>query len=265
MRANRWPSALIAVLTVTVAGLLGWQRHAADGLRDEIARQRAQGREKTRLAAVNQQLAAAQATTAELERLRADRAAVTQLRAELDSMRRRARESAQAAPREAPATTPASPTPSMVGHTLAYRLWQNAGQATPAAAMETTLWAAAGGEIDALAGMLAFDDDARRQANTLFAQLPEALRKELSTPERLIALLTAKDVPLGGANIVGQFPTPVDTKVATQIFDATGKQKVAMFSLRADGANWRLVVPGAIVQRYADWLHAPAAAGTEVK
>ncbi len=266
MRTNKWPFIAIAAFTVVALAVLGWQRQTANDLRGEIARQRATARELARLSAEHQRLAAAQATAVELDRLLAERTAVAQLRKELEAMQRRVEATARATPgRSATVAEPVEPALSMIGTEVAFRLWRNAGQATSDAAFETVLWAAAGGEVDALADLLEFDTEARSKAAAIFANLPEPMRKELATPERLIALLTAKDVPLGSASIVGQFPTPVDTKVAALIFDAEGKSKVALFSMRAEGANWRLVVPGTVVEKYAAWLRAPLVAAESAK
>jgi len=259
MRAPAKSFAVLAALVAVVLAVLGRQRNAAAGLRSEIARQGNQARELAQLQAENQRLAAGQPTAAQLETALAERAAVTQLRTELAAMQRRAAEATRAAPRPA-ATTPPAPTPlSLKQGVLGFQLWKNAGQATPDAAFETVLWAAAGGDIDTLAGLLAFDPEARNEAGALFGRLPEAVRREFATPERLVAVLTAKDVPLGSANITGEYPTPDDTKVAAQIFDAEGKHKVATFSLRADGDHWRLVVPAQAVRNYSTWLRTPLA------
>ena len=258
MRTNRLLWVAIAALTLVTGATLGWQRRAAASLRGEIAWQRAQVRERAQLQAENQRLASAQPTPEQLEVLVAERTTVAQLRAELDSLRRRANESATARRTEKPEQAP--PTPPLTGNVLAFHLWKNLGAATPAAAFETALWASAGGDIDALAGLLALEPDARAEATALFAQLPEKLRQEFVSPERLVAVLTAKDVPLGSATILGQYPSAADTKISAQIFDAEGKHKVSLFSLRAEGDRWRLVVPGNAVRRYAAWLHAPPGA-----
>ncbi len=257
MRTNPWPWVTIAALALAAAAMLGRQRQTAVGLRAEIAGQRALVREHTRLQAENQRLAATQATPAELDTLFADRAAVAQLQAELDSLRHRATESAA---RLEKGPEQAAPTLPLTGNVLAHPLWKNRGAATPAAALETALWASAGGDIEALASLLAFEPDAQAEALALYAQLPEKLRQEFVSPERLVAVLSAKDVPLGSATILGEYPSAVDTIVSAKIFDAEGQQKRLLFSLRAEGDRWRLVVPENAVKRYAAWLHAPAAA-----
>ncbi len=92
MAALRWLSALLLALAV-VAGASWWlQRQATAQLRGELALLRDEQRELARLRAENQRLAAALPAAVELERLRADHAAVLQLRAEID----RARDALQA-------------------------------------------------------------------------------------------------------------------------------------------------------------------------
>lgn len=260
MRANPRFLVVTAVLAIGALALLGWQRRTADKLRHEIARARARTAEQARQQAAQQQqrLIEAQTNTAELERLLAERTAVAQLRTELAAMRRRAAEAAAVRRASDGAVTEAPP--SLVQQRLSFDRWRNAGQASSEAAFETALWAAAGGDVDALVSLLAFDPAAQSRAAALFAQLSPAIQQELATPERLVAILTAKDVPLGHAEILSQNPTPTETKVAVRISDSEGKGKVSVFSLRAENDRWRLVVPEPVVQRYAAWLQAPAGA-----
>ena len=258
MRANFLSYGIIAVLGAAVLGLLGWQHRQTNGLHREVARLRSVTQERARLQAENRQLVAAQVTETELADVIARRMEAEELRTQLATMQRRVAAAKQAAVAAAAAAATKAEIPSLDGNSVAAHLWQNAGQATPAATFQTTLWASAAGDIDALTDLLAFDVEARREATATFDRLPVSLQNELGTPERLIALLTAMDVPLGHASIVGQFPNPTDTKVTAQLTDAGGKSKTAVFSLRADGDRWRLVVPVQVVQQYAGWLHAPS-------
>jgi len=257
MRHNPRFLVVIVAIGAVAAGVLGWQHHTAEGLRRQIAQQRAQSRELARLNTENQWLVAAQPTTQELEQLFADRKAIAQLRAELDTMHRRAEAAARVAAGQKAAGGATEAAPSMTGSALTYKLWRNAGQATPDAAFETVLWAAAGGEVETVADLLAFDAEARSRAAALFAQLPESIRNELGTPERLVALLVADDVPLGRATILGQYPSSTETWISAQIFDADGTVKMSSFSFRAEGDRWRLVVPGKVVERYAAKFRSP--------
>jgi len=79
----------------------------------------------------------------------------------------------------------------------------------------------------------------------------------LGSPERLIALLVADDVPLGSAMIVAQVPTLPDPTVVALVLDPDGTQRMSKFSLRTEGNSWRLVVPAKVVERYAASLQSP--------
>ncbi len=251
----------LVVITVLVAGVLasiGWHQRTTAALRTELDQQRAA---RARLQASRQaeqqeqQLASARARAEEIDRLLAERAVVARLREELAALRQRAAETAGSQPVRQPAAT----RPSLVGNALAFSLWTNAGRTTPAAALETGLWASANGDIDTLTSLLVFDPEARHEAGALFARLPEALRQEFVSPERLVAVLAAKDVPLGSAAILNQYPAANETKVSVQIFDAENKHRMALLSLRPDEAGWKFVVPANAVKRYAAWLRPEAA------
>ncbi len=263
MRANLRFLVVIAVLVAGVLAVLGWHRRTTENLRAELDRQRAAfARQHADLRAEQQkqQLAAARERAEELDRLLAERAAVARLQAELATLRQRAHETATTGETRRPETARAS----LVGNVLAFSLWKNAGRATPEAVFETGLWAAVNGDIDTLTGLLVFDADARTEAAALYARLPEPLRQEFVSPERLIAVLAAKDVPLGSATILNQFPAPNETKVSAQIFDAAGQPRMALLSLRPDAAGWRFVVPANAVKRYAAWLRPPADAAAHL-
>lgn len=259
MSAHLHPILVITGLAATALVVLGWQHRMTGRLRAERDHQQTA---LTRLQAdrraeqQEQQLASARARAEELDRLLAERAAVARLREELAALRHRA--AAPAAVREE--RPPAPVRPGLAGNALACSLWQNAGRATPEASLETALWAAANGDIDTLTGLLVFDAEAHNEATALFSQLPANLRQEFVSPERLIAVLTAKDVPLGSAALLKEYPTATETRLSVQLFDAEGKHKMALLSVRPDDAGWRFVVPANAVKRYAAWLRAPTPA-----
>lgn len=254
MRARSWFFVIFAVLAGgAVVGLVR-QHDRAGQLRQEIARRQVEFRERTWLETENRRLAATQPTEQQMDDLATKLVLAEQLRSQLALMRRR-EESALAARRAAEA---GSGIPSLVGNAVAADQWRNAGRATPAAALQTTLWAAAHGDIEALADILAFDADTRRQATDTFDRLPAVLQNELGTPERMIALLTASDVPLGRASILAQYPGAADTtRLSVQLTDAGGQATTTMFSLQADADQWRLKVPPSVVKKYATWLGLP--------
>lgn len=264
MNASKSLLLLVAGLGVAAVALLGWQRHTADRLRGEIVRQQqVAGEERARLEDEHRRLMATQTSTGELQRLRAERTAVSSLLGEIEAMRHRADEAARATiARDRPLAMESGMEHSMREGPVPARFWKNAGQATPEAAFETALWAGAGGNVESLAGVLALDADARAKAEAVFAKLPAAMKQELATPERLIALLVAKDVPLGSAEILTQ-ATPADatadTRLAAKLVDSEGKSKEVHLSVRSQDGNWRFVVPPSAVERYATLLQTPVA------
>jgi hypothetical protein len=254
MHSNPRAFFIIAAVVAGTLVVLGWQRQAGQDLRDELARERTRVAERARQAEKHN-LATARAQAEEIAQSLAERAAVAHLQREVDALRRRAKALSEARP--VAEAEPAKEPPALTGNVLAFNLWRNVGRTTPEASLETALWASANGDIDTLAHLLVFDADAKNEATSLFAHLPEALRREFVSPERLIAILAAKDVPLGSATILNQYPTPTETKLSVQIFDAEGKHKMALLSLRPDDAGWRFIVPVNAVKRYATWLQSP--------
>ena len=252
----RRPIIFLAVLALLMGGFITAvivQRQTAAALRAEVEFER--DRERARLAAETARLRANQISAAELVALRGDRAALAPLRGEIDALKKRTEAAARmAAAKAAEGTKPREP--SILEGPLPASAWKNAGSATPAAALETVLWAAAGGDVDRLAGLLRFDAGVRARVEGLFAGLNAAERAEHGTPERLIAALTAHDVPLGKAKL---FDTKAefngDRRVVVQLYETEGKApRGVLFSLRPESGTWGLVVPASAVEKYAAML-----------
>jgi hypothetical protein len=105
MFSTRWISAVFLALAI-VAGA-GWllQREATSALRTEMMLLREDNRKLDRLRAEHERLAAKGVSDVELERLRADHAAVMRLREEIETLRTRAEKM------ERDAAVPVSATP----------------------------------------------------------------------------------------------------------------------------------------------------------
>jgi hypothetical protein len=232
---------VLGLLALLVAGGLWLQRETAvaagaerDALRDQV-------RERAHARAEHQRLEAAQVPEAELAVLRADHAAVARLRDEIDALKKEAEKTAAAPP---PPRAPSSVVPASE--------WRNVGRATPRAAIETALWAAAGGDIDALAAAVTFDPQNRPAVDEYFARLTPELQAQHRTPERLAAFFTAKDVPLGSMRIFGERENkPDDVSIGVMLEAPDGKAKPSLLNVRRADDGWRLVVPMAALQNYA--------------
>jgi hypothetical protein len=110
-----------------------------------------------------------------------------------------------------------------------------------------------GGDIETLAKAVVFSDAIKAQAAAWFEGLPAATRSEYGTPEKVIALMIAKDAgALAGMQIVGKREEGAnDVVVRVRIGDDQGKMKEDKFEMRRLPDGWRLRVPDKAVERYA--------------
>jgi hypothetical protein len=248
MNGAKFQVALMVVLVGAGSSVLFRQHQETVRLRFEIAEMRRQTQTLKELRAEHQRLAALQASADELANLRAAHAELGRLRGALEAIKVRAASK--------PPARDASPTLEAENELIPAKDWKNAGRATPAAAFETILWAAAGGDIDLLSQMLKLDPSARAKAVEILAGLPDDLRATYSTPERLIALLGAKDVAVDAMRVVDakEFPQAKTTALIVQLEDAKGKQKTTSLAFRQDDEGWKLVVPPEIVEKYGQML-----------
>jgi hypothetical protein len=158
--------------------------------------------------------------------------------------------------------------------------WRNEGRATARATVGTFLWAAAGGDLRVLQGILEFDEVSRRKAGELFAQLPPAVRNYYASGEDVVAGVTMKNVPITKAQLMWLHQADADHAVAglrltspepqpdavpteprnvpaapPQLPDR-GAQKIVVLSLHRTDAGWRVVIPASAVDRVAGELMA---------
>ncbi|MBI5766341.1 MAG: hypothetical protein HZA93_00990 [Verrucomicrobia bacterium] len=130
---------------------------------------------------------------------------------------------------------------------------KNAGFGSPAQAVETVLWAATGGEVDALANGLFIEPKAKQKAADWFASLPEATRAQYGSPEKVIALMIAKDAAaLQGMQVLGQqevAPNLMAVRVRMQADTGGTKDETLAFARAPEG--WKMVLPENVVQKFA--------------
>jgi hypothetical protein len=235
-----WGWLVCAAFAIAGAAVLALQAQRVQQLRGEISLKRDAEAEVERLRRIRDELARQQVPADELEKLRADRAALARLRTEINTLKAQAE-------RTLTKKTPPAPPP-----LIPASQWKNAGRATPEAVLETTLWAAAGGDVDALAKGLVFEPGAREKVETLIASLPADARRQYSTPEHLVALLTAKDIPTeGGVRFMAR-DQGADERVMAVVFQNEKEKRLQNKFLitRRVGEEWKLVVPHAAVAKY---------------
>ncbi len=262
--ASGW--AVLVVLAVTVASAIAYSTMKVGQLRDAVAERTARARRMSEVRKENEGLRNAQPASAEIARKQ--ELALTQARAELEAARRR-KESQRSSQAPVPVTRAASPeTPPparfAAGSIVPAEKWKNAGNATAEAALETALWAAAGGDVDALAANLVFPnatDHAAAQA--AFDALPDEVRLRYRTPEQFVAAMTIPQVTMSEAGVFSwgdgtKTEAPFTAiKVVQGKFSNSSKATILLLGRQDDG--WKLIVGSSVVAGYAAQLKGGAA------
>jgi hypothetical protein len=252
----KFGSLVVVGMAVVAATAIGWQLNSAAELRLELEREKSLATTFARVRADHGRLLAAQPVAGEMERIAAEAGTLSQVRAEVAALRQQA----ELAERANAEKKNASVERFAVGSAMVAGDWKNAGGATPRAALETVLWAGAGGDVEALTSMLGFIPGSRTRnaAQALLGSLPDSMRAQYDSPERLIAFLTVKDVPLGAVELrkyteLEGWPFPA-VQMVMVLTAADGKPKDASLAFMNPGDGWKLVVTDAVVAKYAAML-----------
>lgn len=130
---------------------------------------------------------------------------------------------------------------------------KNAGRSTPEASTETALWAAVAGEVDALANTMVFTPSARTKADAWFASLSDSTRQQYGSPEKVIALMIAKDAAgLSGMQVIGQKEiTPDDVGVRVRMGSVNGGTKEDTLVMHRVGNGWSMLLNDQVVEKFA--------------
>jgi hypothetical protein len=133
---------------------------------------------------------------------------------------------------------------------------KNLGKATPDTAVQTTIWAAIGGEVDVVANGITFTPAGRAKADAWFASLSDITRQQYGSPENVIALLVSRDAAgLAGMQVLGQkeiSPNDVGVRVRFATNDGQTKDDNMIMHRTTDG--WRLLLNDTVVQKFANKL-----------
>ncbi len=169
------------------------------------------------------------------------------------------------------------PEPLSLGQWTPATSWKNHGNATATAAIQTVLWAAAGGDVSTLQSLLELDPATRTKAEEILARLPIDARNSFGTPEALIAAATVKNIPLTDAQlswfhepdshqaVVGlmlrntpEIARPPDAQSPDSTSDnipptlsERHETRLVFLSLRRTDDHWRLIVPVSAIDRIA--------------
>lgn len=130
--------------------------------------------------------------------------------------------------------------------------WKNAGKASPEAASETALWAAVGGDVDLLAGSLAFTESSRAKADAWFAGLSEGVKQQYGSPEKVIALMIARDAAaLTGMQVLARKEVTADDVGLRIRLEADGRSKDDTFLMHRAADGWKMMLPDQAVESFA--------------
>ena len=254
---NRLLMGLLGFGVVLGAGAFFLQRATNAELRAEIAalRDEVQQVAKQRAVAPREEAKTATVATTSGESSRADenRAELAKLREELNGLKKSAQDATRAAQAATQAARGESPVP--VKLTPAGEL-KNVGRATVNAAVETLLSAAFGGDVETVASSIVLEPSAEALAQELFARLPEASRAQYGSPDKLVALMLAKDAAaLTGMQILGQRDISPDVVgVRVRLANEEGKTKEQGLGFRKTTDGLRMIVTDDVVKKYAGQL-----------
>jgi hypothetical protein len=228
------------------------QRETTALLRRECEQALVHRRAADRLQEERRRLEKLQISPDELERLRADRAALVRLRQEIARLRghvAETREGRRSSPEEklSPGYRPA-------------HAWRWQGRAAPPAALETTLWAAVGGDLETLASCVALTPAAQAKAEAVLQGLGAEVGARYPSPEALVSVLLAQDVVFAGLQVVGRQESASDARLMVDLEMADGSWKTSTLAFRRFPDGWRLSVPESVIDRYAAWLKRPVQA-----
>jgi hypothetical protein len=248
MSAARWLSVVMLVLALVSGAAWLLQREATAQLGDEIGLLRDENQKLAVVRAENVRIIAALPASAALEAMRADHAAVSRLRAEIEKLKVETEAQASALAHAAMPLIPASE-------------WRNAGRSTPSATVETIVWAISRKDVDGLASMLSIDAQLRPSVDQLFAVLPEDFRARYGTVERWLVDPMVKGPPIDGMQIVGERQLDVDRVELTVRFHIQNREFQELPVLLKHGDDgWRTIIMPKAVQEMANKAGAEIAA-----
>ncbi len=257
-RCQRIGWTLVAVAGLGGAAMLGRQWVTNATLRAEFAALGASQEDPAGARAENTRLRAGRISEAELASLRSDRAALERMRRELDDVRQQVNARESPGPGASPPAVPAARTQARSVHEM-----RNVGRTTPVATGETFVWALQHGEIEAAAALMVFPPAARARMEAIVAALPESVRAQYDTPEKLMAFVMAGSPGVAALRVLGEEARDERTVAQKiEVRDGHGGTRTDTILFEHDGTAWRRIIPLQTVDKLAEFLRdRPPAAG----
>ncbi len=133
--------------------------------------------------------------------------------------------------------------------------FQNRGQATPSAALETLVWAALKGDAATLTNVTTLNSATRTKAETFIAQLSDEERAQWN-PEKLGELwFTGLFTEIAAIQIVSETTVAVDEVIVRlRLANRGGEEKL---TLRQTPTGWKVLAPSAAVDHLKKKLSTP--------
>lgn len=243
-----WPAAL--VLLVGLASF-GWQRENTRRLARELSVRREAVRESQRLRHENARLRDLLAAADPGRATAQIKTEIAQLQQEIATLELK-RPPASSKPRAQP-RPPSGESPRKNGaenDAVPIAAHQNLGQATPAAAFQTFVWALAHDDLAALVPLLHLSPVGREQLRKIWSELPAESRARFQQPEQIVMMLLALDVLDEEAfAIVGEKLGPAGERLLrVSRFKHGVMQGEKRIPMRQGPGGWQLAIPDKMIE-----------------
>ena len=131
------------------------------------------------------------------------------------------------------------------------RTYQNAGQATPIATLQTMAWACDRGDVETMARLFIIGDEARPKANAIYTALPAGLRVEWNSAEAFAAAIIVHngiEQPYPGSEVLALAKIEPITEGRVTLMLPGAIVSGLVFQQTVEG--WKYVISGAVVDDY---------------
>jgi RNA polymerase sigma factor (sigma-70 family) len=119
--------------------------------------------------------------------------------------------------------------------------WANVGNASPTAAMQTLNWAMSKHDENAFSSLVAWDADAKAQAEALFAAAPEAVRQKFGSIDGVLYAMLFGLPPIAGFAVVSQNIQGDEDTLIEQHQYQDGRVRQNQVTLHQFDDGWRIV------------------------
>lgn len=181
--------------------------------------------------------------------------ALQSLRAEIEELERRIEKREQALAqrkKEQQYTNAAS-----ISHSgLTPEQWAKKGYGTPYESVETLIYSAASGDLEAMKASLVFSPDSEALAKRLFESLPPSVREEQGSFESITAMMTIDQVPLAKARVHAFKEISEEAREVFIVFTSNleSPKSIKLDLIQLPDETWKVLVPPQALYAYADNL-----------